>query len=56
MRYAVDLIRGVFYAERSDGARVVLADPATNLAVMGVAFVGFMILGTALFVRAERNR
>jgi ABC-2 type transport system permease protein len=56
LRYAVDLVRGVFYSERSDGARVVLADPATNLAIMAGAFVAFMIVGTALFVRAERNR
>jgi ABC-2 type transport system permease protein len=57
MRYAVDLMRGGFYAERPDEYDdAVLADPATNLLVMAAAFVLFMAIGTALFVRAERNR
>jgi ABC-2 type transport system permease protein len=53
MRYAVDVMRDVFYP---GGSGVVLADLSTNLAVIGVEFVIFMLVGTAGFVRAERNR
>lgn len=56
MRYAVDLQRGVFSLGRPEYPRVVLADPITNLAIIAAAFVVFMTIGTALFVRAERNR
>lgn len=57
MRYAVDLMRGSFYAERPEEYDlVVLHDPLANVAVMGLFFAIFMVLGTALFVRAERNR
>jgi ABC-2 type transport system permease protein len=56
MRYAVDLVRGLYYAGTPESDKVVLASPAFDLAVMAVAFVGFMVVGTALFVRAERNR
>ncbi len=56
MRYAVDLQRGVLYAGRPEYERTVLADPLTNLAIMAVLFTVFLVLGTLLFVRAERNR
>jgi len=46
----------VLYAGRPEYARTVLADPLTNLAVMAVLFTAFPVLGTLLFVRAERNR
>ncbi len=56
MRYAVDFQRGLFYAGRPEYDKVVLASPLVNLAIMGGLFVIFMVAGTALFVRAERNR
>ncbi len=56
MRYAVDLMRAVYYAGRDEYDRVVLLNPITNLAIMGVMFAVFLAIGTALFVRRERNR
>jgi ABC-2 type transport system permease protein len=60
LRYAVDLMRGVFYATSptygADGALVVAAPPQWNLAVLMVLFVTFLAIGTTLFVRSERNR
>lgn len=56
MRYAVDLTRGVYYAGHSDYSAVVLAGPIFNLVVMGALFGLFLVVGTVLFVRNERNR
>jgi ABC-type multidrug transport system permease subunit len=56
LRYAVDLVRGVYYAGQPDYARVVLDTPLLNLVVSGALFVVFLGLGTALFVRRERYR
>jgi len=53
MRYAVDLLRDAYYGSTS---RIVLSDATTNLAIIGGLFVVFMVVGTFLFVRAERNR
>ena len=53
MRYAVDVMRNIFYPS---GSGIALTDLWTNLAVIGVEFVVFMLIGTAGFVRAERNR
>ncbi len=56
MRYAVDFLRDAFYAGRPEFDKVVLFDASTNFGIMAAAFVVFMIAGTFLFVRAERNR
>ena len=56
MRYAVDLIRDVFYVGRSDYAEAVLQGPGYNLALMFVVFMVFLVIGTFLFVRKEQNR
>jgi ABC-2 type transport system permease protein len=56
MRYAIDFGRGLFYAGRPDADQVVLASPLYNLVVMAVMFTVFMVIGTFIFVRAERNR
>lgn len=56
MRYVVDLIRGIFYAGRPEYGQVVLLHPLINLAIMGILFTIFLVTGTALFVRGERNR
>jgi ABC-2 type transport system permease protein len=56
MRYAVDFVRGPYYVDLPEHDLIVLLDPLTNLAIMAVLFVAFMLVGTVLFVRAERNR
>jgi ABC-2 type transport system permease protein len=56
MRYAVDLTRGVFYLGGPDYSKVVLDKPLFNLGIMVVAFLVFLVLGTFIFVRSERNR
>lgn len=56
MRYAVDLLRDVVYAGRPEYGRVVLFGPAVNLGVMVVMFTGFLVFGTAAFVRRETHR
>jgi len=56
LRYSVDLVRGVFYTGQPDYARTVLDTPLVNLAATSALFGVFLILGTVLFVRHERNR
>ena len=56
MRYAIDLLRGVYYSFLPESVPVALDPVPVNLAVIGAMFVGFMVVGTTLFVRSERNR
>lgn len=56
MRYAVDVTRGAFYTGSPEYDLVVLAAPWFNALVIGSSFLVFMVIGTILFVRAERNR
>ena|SRR5438105_1793263 len=56
LRYAVDLVRGIYYAGQPDYSRVVLDQPALDLAVTLALFGVFLAVGTALFVRGERYR
>jgi ABC-2 type transport system permease protein len=56
MRYAVDLLRGVFYAGTPDYPEVVLLGPLSNMTIMTGLFLIFLVSGTWLFVRNERNR
>ncbi len=58
MRYAVDLVRGVYYAGLPEYPYVVLQNPLSlsNLAVIVVLFGIFLVAGTILFVRKEKNR
>jgi ABC-2 type transport system permease protein len=56
MRYVVDLVRGFFYYGTPEYPKVVLLSPITNLIVIAAMFVVFMVVGTFLFVRGERNR
>ncbi len=56
LRYAVDLVRGVYYAGTAEARLVVLAPVVVNLLVVGGMFAAFLGIGTALFVRGERNR
>lgn len=56
LRYAVDITRNVFYAGTPDYPRVVLQSFPANGAVIAALFGVFLVTGTALFVRQERNR
>jgi len=56
MTYAVDLLRSVYYADSPVYDKVVLFNTPINLAVIGAMFTVFMIGGTYLFMRNERNR
>lgn len=56
LRYAVDITRGLFYIGNPDASAVVLQPLWLNLLVLGLAFAVFMLIGTLLFVRSERNR
>jgi ABC-2 type transport system permease protein len=56
LRYAVELMRNVVYGLQPRVAAPATTPLAINLAAIGVSFVAFLIIGTALFVRAERNR
>ncbi len=56
LRYAVDLVRGLFYAGSAEFDFVVLGPIWVNVLVLGISFGVFMVIGTVLFVRAERNR
>jgi len=56
MRYAIDLTRNVYYGYLPESVPVALDPMPVNLAVIGTMLVGFIVVGTALFVRSERNR
>lgn len=56
MRYAVDLMRDIFYSAQPDYELAVLAPTVVNLAIIAAEFALFLLVGTALFVRRERNR
>jgi ABC-2 type transport system permease protein len=56
MRYAVDLLRNVYYAVHPEAVEVPVASAGTNLAIIGVLFAVFIVVGTVVFVRAEQNR
>lgn len=56
MRYAVDFVRGVFYAGQPEYSQVILQGPLFNFGLMVVLFGVFLVVGTFLFVRGERNR
>lgn len=56
MRYAVDLLRDIYYAIEPDAVRVPIFSAPANLAIIGGMFAAFIVIGTALFVRSERNR
>jgi ABC-2 type transport system permease protein len=60
LRYAVDLLRGVFYASSpaygADYDAAVIAGPLYNVLVLSGMLALFLVVGTAMFVRSERNR
>jgi hypothetical protein len=56
MRYAVDLLRNTFYIGQPDAGHVLLDSIGLNVAVVAGMFLIFMLIGTAIFVRNEKNR
>jgi ABC-2 type transport system permease protein len=57
LRYAVDLTRAVYYVgQPATYKQVVLVSPGVNLLIMATMFIVFLIAGTILFVRSERNK
>lgn len=56
MRYAVDFGRGLYYAGTPEYEKIVLMSPIQNIIIISIMFAVFMILGTTLFVKNERNR
>lgn len=56
MTYAVDFVRSIFYIGQPEYSKVVLYNPLLDLLVIGIIFIAFIIVGTYLFVRNEKNR
>jgi len=56
MRWAVEAVRHVYYATQPGVTPPELSPATVVVSVIGISFVGFIAVGTALFVRAERNR
>ena len=56
MTYSIDLARNIFYWGKPEYHSVVLNDPWLDLAVTIGFFLVFTLVGTYLFVRADRNR
>lgn len=56
MTYAVDLLRSVYYFGKPEYSKVVLHPVALDLAVCFVVGSVFLVIGTYLFVKKERDR
>lgn len=56
MTYAVDLLRSVYYWGTPEYSKVVLFNPLLNLSVVLGFGTVFLIIGTYIFVKNERNR
>jgi ABC-2 type transport system permease protein len=56
MTYSIDLARNIFYAGKPEYAAAVLHPMWLDLLVTATLFVVFTLVGTWLFVRADRNR
>ena len=56
MTYSIDLARNIFYWGKPEYAAAVLNSVGLDLAVTVGFFLVFTIVGTYLFVRADRNR
>ncbi len=56
MTYAVDFGRSVYYLGTPDYDKVVIFSPITSLLVLVGMFGVFLVVGTVLFTRNERNR
>lgn len=56
MRYAVEATRNVYYGIESGVHAPDISPPVLNGSVIAISFLAFVVVGTLLFVRAERNR
>lgn len=56
MRYAVDLIRNLFYIGNADYEKVILFPLGVNLVIVVLMFILFIVVGTKMFVSNERNK
>jgi ABC-2 type transport system permease protein len=56
LRYAVDAFRNVYYGFQPSPAPATVATLDVDLAILAAMLVLFITLGTAIFVRSERNR
>lgn len=56
MRWAVELVRSAYYGTQPGVATPAISPAPLALAVIAASFAGFIAIGTALFVRSERNR
>jgi len=56
LRYAVELIRNVYYGTQTGLVAPATSPLALNVVVIAASLLGFIVIGTALFVRSERNR
>ncbi|MBP7768826.1 ABC transporter permease [Candidatus Woesebacteria bacterium] len=56
MTYAVDLLRSVYYYGKPEYSKVVLFNPTLDLAVVLILGSIFLLAGTYIFVKNERNR
>ena len=56
MRYAVEFTRNVIYGLQPGVPAPEMTPLPVNAVVIALSFVGFLVVGTLLFVRAERNR
>ncbi len=56
MTYSIDLARNIFYAGKPEYAAAVLNSPWLDAGVSLGLFLVFTIVGTVMFVRADRNR
>jgi ABC-2 type transport system permease protein len=56
MTYSIDLARNIFYAGKPEYAFAVLHPFWLDLAVTVTVCVAFIIVGTVMFVRSDRNR
>jgi ABC-2 type transport system permease protein len=56
MTYSIDLARNIYYWGKPEYSAAVLHPPMVDLAITVGFFLVFTIVGTVLFVRADRNR
>ncbi|MFZ5425071.1 MAG: ABC transporter permease [Patescibacteria group bacterium] len=56
LTYAVDLLRSMYYAGKPEAAHAVLYPVWLNLTIVGVFLILFLVAGTLLFVKKEKNR
>jgi ABC-2 type transport system permease protein len=54
--YAVDFIRGIYYIGKPEYSSVVVYNPLINAVVIVSMFLIFIILGTYIFVKSEKER